>query len=142
MKLSDCVIQRLCELGVRHVFLAAGGGAMRFNDSIGQASRLRFVCTHHEQAAAIAAEGYARLSGCPSVLNVTPGPEGINVLNGVIGAWTDWIPTLVLSGQAKRETLMAAYRIPGLRQLGDQEADIIGMVKGITKYAALVDDPA
>jgi acetolactate synthase-1/2/3 large subunit len=75
------------------------------------------------------------------VINVTTGPGGINALNGVFGAWTDSIPMLIVSGQVKRETCMATYKIPGLRQLGDQEADIISMVKGITKYAVLVDDP-
>src|SRR5208337_4833596 len=69
-------------------------------------------------------------------------PGGINALNGVFGAWTDSIPLLVLSGQVKRETCMATAGTSGLRQLGDQEADIVGMAKGITKYAVLVDDPA
>lgn len=89
----------------------------------------------------MAAEGYARITGRPGVINVTSGPGGINALNGVFGAWTDSIPMLVISGQVKRETCMATYDIPGLRQLGDQEADIISMVKGITKYAALVREP-
>jgi acetolactate synthase-1/2/3 large subunit len=75
------------------------------------------------------------------VVNVTTGPGGINALNGVFGAWTDSIPMLIVSGQVKRETCMASYDIPGLRQLGDQETDIISMVKGITKYSALVTDP-
>src|SRR5208337_1763035 len=74
--------------------------------------------------------------------NVTTGPGGINALNGVFGAWTDSIPMLVLSGQVKRETCMATAGARELRQLGDQEADIIAMTKGITKYAVLVEDPA
>lgn len=89
----------------------------------------------------MAAEGYARVTGKTSVINVTSGPGGINALNGVFGAWTDSIPMLVISGQVKRETLLASYDLPGLRQLGDQEADIINMVKGITKYASLITDP-
>jgi len=89
----------------------------------------------------MAAEGYARVTGRPGVINVTSGPGGINALNGVFGAWTDSIPMLVISGQVKRETCMASYDIPALRQLGDQEVDIISMVKGITKYAALVREP-
>jgi acetolactate synthase-1/2/3 large subunit len=75
------------------------------------------------------------------VVNVTTGPGGINALNGVFGAWTDSIPMLVVSGQVKRETCMRAQGITGLRQLGDQEADIIAMVGNITKYAVLIDDP-
>jgi acetolactate synthase-1/2/3 large subunit len=89
----------------------------------------------------MAAEAYARVSGLPGVVNVTTGPGGINALNGVFGAWTDSIPMLVVSGQVKRETCMRALGITGLRQLGDQEADIVAMVANITKYAVLVDDP-
>jgi acetolactate synthase-1/2/3 large subunit len=122
--------------------MLTGGGAMFLNDAIGHEPRVQCIFNHHEQACAMAAEGYARITGMPGVINVTSGPGGINALNGVFGAWTDSIPMLVISGQVKRETLMATYNIPGLRQIGDQEADIIGMVKGITKYAVLVDDPA
>jgi acetolactate synthase I/II/III large subunit len=140
VKLSDYVFCRLKEWGARHVFLVTGGGAMHLNDSIGT-SGLHYICTHHEQAAAIAAEGYARIAQAPGVLNVTTGPGGINALNGVFGAWTDSIPMLILSGQVKRETCMATYKLTDLRQLGDQEVDIIRMVKGITKYSVFVDDP-
>jgi acetolactate synthase-1/2/3 large subunit len=141
MKLSDYVVRKLADWGVRHVFLVTGGGAMHLNDSIGRESRIQYVCNHHEQASAMAAECYARVSGIPGVLNVTTGPGGINALNGVFGAWTDSVPMLVLSGQVKRETCMRARRLSGLRQLGDQEADIIAMVEKITKYAAMIDDP-
>lgn len=140
MKLSDYVFGQLRKWGARHVFLITGGGAMHLNDSVGT-STLGYVCTHHEQAAAMAAEGYARITGTPGVLNVTTGPGGINALNGVFGAFTDSIPMLILSGQVKRETCMRTYKLTALRQLGDQEVDIIGMVKGITKYAEFVDDP-
>jgi len=114
---------------------------MHLNDSVAT-SGLKFTCTHHEQAAAMAAEGYARITGVPAVLNVTTGPGGINALNGVFGAWTDSIPMVVISGQVKRETCMETYGLTNLRQLGDQEVGIIRMVRGITKYAVLVDDPA
>lgn len=141
MKLSDYIVGRLANWGVRHIFLVTGGGAMHLNDSIGKEPRLQYVCNHHEQASAMAAEAYARISGQPGVVNVTTGPGGINALNGVFGAWTDSIPMLVVSGQVKRETCMRAQGITGLRQLGDQEADIIAMVANITKYAVMVDDP-
>ena len=140
MKLSDYIFCRLREWGVRHVFLITGGGAMHLNDSIGT-SGLSYICTHHEQAAAMATEGYARITGKPGVLNVTTGPGSINALNGVFGAWTDSIPMLILSGQVKRETCMATYGLTDLRQLGDQEVDIVRMVKGITKYSILITEP-
>ena len=141
MKLSDYIVGRLADWGVRHIFLVTGGGAMHLNDSIGKEPRIQYVCNHHEQASAMAAEAYARISGQPGVVNVTTGPGGINALNGVFGAWTDSIPMLIVSGQVKRETCMRAQGITGLRQLGDQEADIIAMVANITKYAVLIDDP-
>jgi acetolactate synthase-1/2/3 large subunit len=142
MRVSDYISQTLADFGVLHVFMLTGGGSMFLNDAIGHESRIQCVFNHHEQACAMAAEGYARITNTPGVINVTTGPGGINALNGVFGAWVDSIPMLIISGQVKRETLLAAYNIPGLRQIGDQEADIISMVKGITKYAVLVDDPA
>ncbi len=134
-------MQRLAEKGVRHIFLVTGGGAMHLNDAIAREPRIRYLCNHHEQASAIAAEGYARTADKLGVVNVTAGPGGINALNGVFGAFTDSVPMLVISGQAKRETCMASYDVPGLRQLGDQEVDIVSMVKPITKYARLILDP-
>jgi acetolactate synthase-1/2/3 large subunit len=140
MKLSDYIFEQLLQWGARHVFLITGGGAMHLNDSVGT-STLGYVCTHHEQAAAMAAEGYGRITRTPGILNVTTGPGGINALNGVFGAWTDSIPMLILSGQVKRETCMSTYGLTNLRQLGDQEVDIIRMVKGITKYSVFVNEP-
>jgi acetolactate synthase-1/2/3 large subunit len=140
VKLSDYVFGRLKEWGAKHVFLVTGGGAMHLNDSIGT-SGLGYICTHHEQGAAMAAEGYARITNTPGLLNTTTGPGSINALNGVFGAWTDSIPMLIVSGQVKRETCMRTYGITNLRQLGDQEVDIVRMVAGITKYAAWIDNP-
>jgi acetolactate synthase-1/2/3 large subunit len=141
IKLSDYIAGQLADWGVRHVFLVPGGGAMHLNDSFGREPRIRYVCNHHEQASAMAAEGYARVTGRTGVVNVTTGPGGINALNGVFGAWTDSVPMLVISGQVKRETCMATTGSRQLRQLGDQEVDIVRMAGGITKYAVLVDDP-
>ena len=129
------------KIGVTDVFMIVGGGAMYFNDAFGTNKNLRYWCCQHEQASAMAAEGYARITNTPGVFNVTSGPGGINALNGVFGAWVDSIPMLVLSGQVKRETYLRSYDLPSLRQLGDQEADIIAMARGITKYAITVNDP-
>ena len=140
IRLSDYVAARLVQHGITDVFMLTGGGAMHLNDALGRAEGLRYICCHHEQALAMAAESYTRLSGRLAALNVTTGPGGINALNGVHGAYTDSIAMIILSGQVKRETLRSTA--PGLRQLGDQEADIVAMVTPITKFAALVDDPA
>lgn len=140
VRLADYVARRIAEHGVRHVFMLTGGGAMHLNDALGRAEGLHYVCCHHEQAAAMAAESYARLSGRMAVVNVTTGPGGINALNGVHGAYTDSIPMIVLSGQVKRETLRHNATVL-VRQLGDQEADITDMVKSITKFAVTVSSP-
>lgn len=116
---------------------------MHLNDAFGRCERLRYICCHHEQACAMAAEGYARITNRVGVVNVTSGPGGINALNGVFGAWTDSIPMLVISGQMKRETLLGERGLTGkLRQLGDQEVDIVSMVEGITKYAQMITEPS
>lgn len=141
LRVAEYVARRLADMGVRHVFMLTGGGAMFLNDAFGQEHRIRIVFNHHEQACAMAAEGYSRVADSLGVINVTTGPGGINAMNGVFGAWTDSIPMLVISGQVKRETSLACRSLPGLRQLGDQEADIVSMVRPITKYAAVVSAP-
>lgn len=134
IKLSDFVAKRLKELyNVKLVFMVSGGGAMHLNDSFGK--YIPYVCNHHEQACAIAAEGYARVNQKLAVVNVTTGPGGLNCLNGVFGQWTDSVPVLYVSGQVKQSTTLASCPQIPLRQLGDQEVDIISCVKHITKYA-------
>lgn len=137
---ADYIADRLVEAGIRHVFMVTGGGAMHLNDALGNHSGLTPVFCHHEQACAMAAEAYYRLTGRLAAVNVTTGPGAINAINGVFGAYVDSMAMVVVSGQVKRETLARSTGLP-LRQLGDQEADIISMVRGITKYSALVDEP-
>ena len=139
IKLSDFVAKYLREkYNIRHVFMVTGGGAMHLNDSFGK--YIPYTCNHHEQACAIAAEGYARVHQELAVVNVTTGPGGLNCLNGVFGQWTDSVPVLYISGQVKRATMMSSYPEIPLRQLGDQEVDIISVVKPITKYATILND--
>lgn len=138
IKVSDYLINRLHNIhGVDDIFMISGGGAMHLNNSIGRCEGLNYICNHHEQACAIAAEGYARVSGKLGVCLVTTGPGGTNAITGVLGSWLDSIPVLYISGQVKLEVQKNGQ----LRQLGDQEADIIAMVKPITKYAVMIDDP-
>jgi len=139
VKLSDYVMQTIAGLGVRHVFLVPGGGAMHLNDSLGHCPGLEFVCNLHEQASAIAAEAYARVTNNLGVALVTTGPGGTNALTGVAASYLDSIPVLVLSGQVKRADFAAPR---GVRQMGFQELDLVAMARPITKYAAEVMDPA
>ncbi|MDD3594278.1 MAG: thiamine pyrophosphate-binding protein [Candidatus Gastranaerophilales bacterium] len=140
IKLSDYIAKRLKEFyQVRNFFMVSGGGAMHLNDSLGQ--QIPYIANHHEQACAIAAEGYARINQELAVVNVTTGPGGLNCLNGVFGQWTDSVPVLYISGQVKFSTTIAACPDVPLRQLGDQEVDIIGVVKPLVKYAKMVTEP-
>ncbi len=140
IKVSDFIANYLVEEGVEHVFMVTGGGAMHLNDSLGKHKKLEIVFNHHEQACAMAAESYARLTNKLAVVNVTSGPGGINALNGVFGAWTDSIPMLVLSGQVRYDTTVPGVGLP-LRQMGDQEYTIVPTVQPMTKYAVMITDP-
>lgn len=139
MRLADYVFARLREDGVDAVFLVPGGGAMYLVDALGQNQDIRYVPTHHEQAASIAAEAYSRINGHLGCALVTTGPGATNAITGVTGAWIESVPLLVLSGQVKRADLMGDS---GVRQKGPQEVDIVSMVQPITKYAVTVLDPS
>ncbi|MCH5248876.1 MAG: thiamine pyrophosphate-binding protein [Lachnospiraceae bacterium] len=137
MKLSDYIFQFLVEKGVQHTFLLTGGGIMHLVESLGN-SNLEYVCCHHEQACAIAAQAYAMYRNDMGVCLVTTGPGGTNALTGAAAAYVDSTPVLFLSGQVKRSDFASLRRV---RQFGAQENDIIAMVKPVTKYAALVEQP-
>jgi acetolactate synthase-1/2/3 large subunit len=142
IKVSDFIFKHLVEKhNIHHCFLVTGGGAMHLNDSIGHTEGLTYICNHHEQASAIAQEGYFRASGKMCVTNVTTGPGGTNAITGVLGQWLDSIPAIYISGQIKTVTYKNTYPDLPLRQLGDQEADIVAVVTPITKYAKTVTNP-
>lgn len=142
MRVTDYIFKYLADYGVKHVFLVTGGGAMHLNDALKNENRIKYFCTYHEQGAAIAAEGYARAKGSLAVVNVSSGPAVTNALTGVIGQWLDSVPVLYLSGQVKYETTIGSDpNNLSLRQLGDQEINVIEMVKGVTKYAKMITEP-
>lgn len=136
LHLSDFLVKQ----GISDCFTVTGGGAMHLNDAFGHQEGLHCVYNHHEQACAIAAEGYTRYSGKLALVCVTSGPGGTNALTGVLGGWLDSIPMLVISGQVKRETTLWSTEIP-LRQLGDQEFNIVDVARHMTKYAVMVTEP-
>ena len=140
IKLSDYLVNFLVENNITDTFMVTGGGAMHLDDSLGHHPGMHVTFNHHEQACAIAAEGYARASGRLPLVCVTSGPGGTNAITGLIGAWLDSVPMLIISGQVKRETTLVHSNVK-LRQLGDQELNIVDMVNPVTKFAVFVDDP-
>ncbi|BDZ73371.1 acetolactate synthase, large subunit, biosynthetic type [Methylophaga marina] len=137
-RVADYIFARVADLGVKEVFLLPGGGAMHLVDALGQNPDITFIPTHHEQAAAIAAEAYSRVNETLGVALVTTGPGATNALTAVAGAWIESVPLLIISGQVKRADMKDDS---GVRQMGPQEVDIVSMVKPITKYAITVDEP-
>jgi acetolactate synthase-1/2/3 large subunit len=139
VKLSHYVLDLVARQNVKHVFMLSGGGAMHLNDSLGRCQGLKYVCNLHEQACAIAAEAYARVTNHLSAAMVTTGPGSTNAVTGVAAAWLDSTPVIFISGQVKRADLK---RDSGVRILGVQEIDIVSIVGSITKYAVTIEDPA
>ncbi len=144
MRIADYIWSFLVGKGVTDVFLVTGGNAMHLDDALGLETRISTICVHHEQAAAMAAEGYARVGNSPGVICVTSGPGAINTLGGLYGAFVDSLPVICIAAQSKRELLRSARNqehVAGLRQLGVQEADAVSMARPVTKYAATILEP-
>lgn len=140
-KVSNYIADYLAQQGVSDVFTVTGGGAMHMNDAFGHHPALHCTYCHHEQACAMAAEGYTRYSGEIAAVCVTTGPGATNAVTGVLGGWMDSIPMLVFSGQARYATTVRSMGLK-LRSMGVQECDIVPVVSPITKYAVMVTDPA
>jgi len=140
MRVSDYIIQFLRDsYGIDTIFTVSGGGCIFLIDSLGSTPGVQYVATHHEQAASIAAEGYARMNDKLGACIVTSGPGGTNAITGTLCSWLDSIPVIVISGQVNKEMTTNYTGLP-LRQLGDQEFNIVESVKNMTKYAVQVND--
>lgn len=138
IKLSDYVISFLEKNNLNSAFLVSGGNLMHLLESIRINKNFNYLCNHHEQASAMAAEGYAKMTNEPGVAFVTSGPGGTNAITGVAGAWMDSNPLIMISGQSYSTQTIGKTK---LRQLGVQEINIVDMVRPITKYAIMVKDP-
>jgi acetolactate synthase-1/2/3 large subunit len=140
MRVADYIASQLQKVGAKKVFLLNGGMMMHLVVTLGRPDGLEYVAQHHEQASAMAADGYARRSGELGVCYATSGPGATNVLTGLAGAWQDSTPVLFLTGQSKSTQTIEKSGIVGLRQYGTFEVDIVPVVKSITKYAVMVTD--
>ena len=137
-RVADYIADFIEKIGVKNVFLLPGGGAMHLVDAVGKNDNIEVVACLHEQAAAISAEAYSRISENIGVAMVTTGPGATNAITAVAGAWIESVPLIIISGQCKRSDML---RDSPLRQKGVQEVDIVKMVKSITKYSIIVEDP-
>lgn len=138
VKVADFVVDFIASKGTKHAFLIPGGANVQLVDSVAKSNKVMHVSNHHEQSCAMAAESYGRVGGGVGVCITTVGPASTNALTGIMGAWTDSVPTLYLCGQVKREVMMTGT---GLRQLGIQEINIVDIARPITKYCEIVDKP-
>lgn len=139
-RIADYIAEILAARGFDTVFTVVGGGAMHLNDAFGASKQLKDIHHHHEQAAAMAAEGYAHVTGKPAIVCVTSGPGGTNAITGVLGAYQDSVPMLVISGQVRYPITVEASGLR-LRHFGEQEHDIVRTVRPLTKYAEMVRRP-
>lgn len=137
MRIADALAKDLADLGVNHVFSVTGGGSIYLTDALHRAKRPSLIYCHHEQAAAYAAEAYARARSGVGVCLVTLGPGASNAISGQLGALMDSVPVLFVSGQSFRSQRSHGK---GLRQLGVQELDVITMIERHTKFSAVLLD--
>lgn len=140
IKVSNYVFNFLKSKDVDTIFTVAGGAAAHLLNSVVEGN-WKYICNYHEQACAMAAEGYARIANKPAIVLVTNGPGSSNTLTGVLGAYQDSIPMIIISGQVPVNQSLGSLKDVKLRQLGVQECDIISMVSPITKYAIQITDP-
>lgn len=140
VKVSDFIAEYLVSKGIKINFTVPGGGAMHLNVSFGHQEGMKNVFVQHEQAAAIAAESYYRVNNEIALVCCTTGPGGTNTLTGVLGAWLDSVPMLVISGQVKYPLTVRSTG-ENFRIYGDQEFDITQVVKPMTKFAEMIINP-
>ena len=139
-QVAEWIGEYLVEWGITHNFTVPGGGAMYLNMAFGHTEGLTNIFVQHEQSAAMAAEAFQRINNVPALVCCTTGPGGTNTLTGVLGAWLDSIPVLIISGQVKYPSTARSTGL-NVRAMGDQEYDITPCVSAMTKYAEMVIDP-
>lgn len=139
-RVADVIFETLCKNGITDCFVVVGGGAMHLDNALSLNTQMHCHFNHHEQACAMAAEAYARYSGKMAAVCVTSGPGATNTLTGVMGAWVDSVPMIVISGNVRYETSIEKSGLP-LRYRGLQEFDIINSIQNMTKYSKVLIEP-
>lgn len=139
-RVADIVMETLVENGITQCFGVVGGGAMHLDNALALNNDIKKIFNHHEQASAMAAEAYARYTGKMAAVCVTSGPGATNTITGVVGAWQDSLPMIVISGQVRYAISVPQCGL-NLRYRGIQEYDIVPTVKHMTKYAVMITNP-
>lgn len=140
IRVADYIVERIAATGVKHVFMITGRGILYLSDAVAKNEEIQAVAVHHEQAAAFAANAYAQYNDTLGCCIISTGCASTNAITGVLNAWQDGVPLIVISGQNKRaETVQFTGK--HIRTFGSQEADIIPIVSPITKYAKTLLDP-
>lgn len=139
-RVADIIMETLLEHDIDTCFAVVGGGAMHLDNALLVCDKIKKIFNHHEQACAMAADAYARYSGRMAAVCVTSGPGATNAITGVMGAWQDSLPMIVLSGQVRYAVSIPQSGLR-LRYRGIQEFEIIPTVKNMTKYAKMITDP-
>jgi|688.fasta_scaffold36867_3 acetolactate synthase-1/2/3 large subunit len=140
VKVADYVASFLESKGISHVFTVTGGGAMFLNDGLAKSKKIKGIFNHHEQACAMSALGYTKITNQISVVMPTTGCGGTNTITGLLDAWQDSNKVVFISGNVNKKETTYCSSIP-LRKFGVQEANIVEIVKSITKYAVMITDP-
>ena len=141
IRVTDYIANFIYDQGVKDVFMLSGGGSIFLDDGIYCHEHLNHVCVRNEATAPMMAEAYARINENLGVAYVTTGPGGTNAVSGLAEAWVDSAPILIISGQVQRNHTTYNAGIEGLRTFGTQELNIIEIVKPLTKYAEMINDP-
>jgi acetolactate synthase-1/2/3 large subunit len=128
---AEIILKAFINEGVDIIFGYPGGAILPFYDALFTQNKLHHILTRHEQAAAHAAEGYARSTGKVGVITVTSGPGATNAITGLTDAYLDSIPLICISGQVATSVIGTD---------GFQEADITGLTRSCTKHNYLVKD--
>jgi len=138
MKVTDYVAQFFVRIGIRQAFVVSGGASLHLIHSVEKTKGITYICCHHEQAAAMSADGYYRVTGTPGLAISSSGPGATNLITGITGCYYDSIPTFFITGQVSTFRMALDKMV---RQVGFQETPIVEMTRPVTKYAVQIKDP-
>jgi len=136
MRVADYITEFLFNNGIKTSFMLSGTGSVFLDDAFANYEGMSYVSARHESAAVMMAVGYYKSSQKPGVALVTTGPGGANAVGGVVEAWVDSVPVIIISGQVESKFLNKE-----LRYFGAQGLNILPIIEPITKFSKTITDP-